>query len=609
MAAHSFSPQSLSHELLFQQVEQCRGPLGQIDHSGLIKIVQATYERFDTAQLDVSQALKTQNDRFEAAMDNLKLGVYVFDEGGQLAFTNQQARQLLALKSHDALENLSIKGFGELILKHMGSLASGHTRIEAYFALTESLERSSLNLVFTSGRVLNVSHRPIQCGGFVQTLEDVTERRKADAKANHLASHDALTNLANRRLIKQHIYVALNDSQSHCAVLCVDVDRFKAVNDSLGHAGGDALLVEITKRLKQCVRSGDIIGRLGGNECVVLIANVDGDNDAAASAERVISEIGRPFDLLGQSIIVGASVGIAMAPRDGDHPDRLIKSADMALFESKREGRGCFRFFDPLLEEKAHERRSLEIDLRRAVAEKQFELHYQPVFAARQRRLIGFEALIRWNHPTRNRVSPLDFITIAEELGLITELGDWILDEACRTAATWPDDIVVAVNVSARQFINHDLYAVVTGALTRHGLDPSRLEIEITESTLMESSGEIASVLQRLRRLGVGLAMDDFGTGYSSLGYLRRFHFSKVKIDRSFVNGLATETQSIAIVRAIIAMCKSLNIVVTAEGVETEIQADILRLEDCDFLQGFLLGRPTSTPELHTFLSPQAVTT
>ncbi len=609
MAANSFSPQSLSHELLFQQVEQCRGHLGQIDQSALIRIVQATYERFDTAQLDVSLALKTQNDRFEAAMDNLKLGLYVFDERGQLAFTNQQARQLLVLKSHDTLENLSIKEFGEVILKHMGSLASGHARIEAYFALTESSEKSSLNLVFTSGKVLNVSHRPIQNGGFVQTLEDVTERRKADAKANHLASHDALTNLPNRRLIKQHIYVALNDSQSHCAVLCVDVDRFKAVNDSLGHAGGDALLVEITKRLRQCVRAGDIIGRLGGNEFVILIANVQGDNDAAAAAERVISEIGRPFDLLGQSVIVGASVGIAMAPRDGDHPDRLIKSADMALFESKREGRGCFRFFDPLLEEKANERRTLEIDLRHAVAEKQFELHYQPVFAARQRRLIGFEALIRWNHPTRGRVSPLDFITVAEELGLITELGDWILDEACRTAATWPDDIVVAVNVSARQFINHDLYAVVTGALTRNGLDPSRLEIEITESTLMESSGEIASVLQRLRRLGVGLAMDDFGTGYSSLGYLRRFHFSKVKIDRSFVNGLATETQSIAIVRAIIAMCKSLNIVVTAEGVETEIQADILRLEDCDFLQGFLLGRPTPTRELHTFLLPRALTT
>ena len=271
-------------------------------------------------------------------------------------------------------------------------------------------------------------------------------------------------------------------------------------------------------------------------------------------AERVVSEIGKPFDILGHSVLIGASVGVARAPVDGDSADRLIKRADMALFEAKREGRGRFRFFDPGLEAKASERQTLENDLRIAVAQGQFELYFQPYFAARQRKLIGFEALLRWNHPSRGQVSPLEFIPVAEELGLITELGDWILREACSTAAGWPDEVKVSVNVSARQFVNHDLFARSNGPCTAAGLAPSRLEVEITESALMENIGVIESVLERLRRRGVGLAMDDFGTGYSSLAYLRRFNFSKVKIDRSFVSGLASENQAIAIVRAIIAL-------------------------------------------------------
>lgn len=555
----------------------------------------------DSPALLATHALKVQSKRFEAAMEHMKLGLYMFDGQGRLEVANERSKRLLGLHQDNALIGLTIDEFCLRILEKLGELASGHTRIEAFSALSRAKEKSSLNLIFESGKVLHVAHSPLPEGGFIQTIEDVTERRKAEAKASHLASHDLLTNLPNRRLLKQHIDVSLNDSQATCAVLCVDLDRFKTVNDTLGHAGGDALLVEVSKRLRQCVRADDTVGRLGGDEFVILIANVQGDEDASALADRVVREIAKPFDLLGHSVIVGASVGVAMAPRDGDNPDRLIKSADMALFEAKREGRGCYRFFEPSLEAKARERQSLEIDLRRAVIDKQFELHYQPVFAARQRRLIGFEALIRWNHPTRGRVSPLDFITIAEELGLIIELGDWIIDEACRMAATWPEDIVVAVNVSARQFVNHDLYSVVNEALLRHNLAPSRLEIEITESALMENGGEIATVLQRLRRQGIGISMDDFGTGYSSLAYLRRFHFSKVKIDRSFIAGLATETQSIAIVRAIIALCKSLAIVVTAEGVETEIQADILRLEDCDYLQGFLLGRPTHPQDVSAF--------
>jgi diguanylate cyclase (GGDEF)-like protein len=611
-------------DLLEKQVDRARDPTGKIDTSLLLNSVVTTYENFHAdrqraarenvamaadlakANLGFEQASKTlsaQNGRFESAMDNMNLALCMFDADGRLAVANTRLRKILSLHDGDQLVGLSIEDFCSRTLQKLGPLASGHTRLEAYLAITQAAQKSSLNLVFQSGQVLQVSHSPIKDGGFVQTLEDVTERRKAEAKASHLASHDVLTNLPNRRLLKQHIYVSLNDSQANCAVLCVDLDRFKSVNDTLGHAGGDALLVEVTKRLGQCLRAGDTVGRLGGDEFVILLASVKSQQDASDVAQRVVTEIAKPFDILGHSVIVGASVGVAMAPSDGDVPDRLIKSADMALFEAKRAGRGCYRFFEPALEVKARARQLLEIDLRRAVREQEFELHFQPVFAARQRKLVGFEALIRWNHPTRGRISPLEFIPIAEELGLITELGDWIIDEACRTAATWPDDLVVAVNVSARQFINHDLCSVVRQALTLHNLAPSRLEIEITESALMESGGEIATILQQLRQQGIGLAMDDFGTGYSSLAYLRRFHFTKVKIDRSFIGGLATEMQSIAIVRAIIALCKSLNIVVTAEGVETEVQADILRLENCDYLQGFLLGRPTERVNLSAFFT------
>jgi diguanylate cyclase (GGDEF)-like protein len=548
---------------------------------------------------------QVQDNRFDAVIDNLKASLYVFDSAGRLAVVNSRLKQLLGISDSADVLGLTIEEFSAHLVQKLGALSGGAARLEAYLALAKSSHKSSLNLIFQSGVVLHLSHNPVADGGFVHTLEDVTDKRKAEAKANHLASHDALTNLPNRRLLKQHIDVALNDSQADCAVLCVALNRFKSINDSLGHSGGDALLVEVTKRLRECVRSSDAVGRLGGDEFVILLASVHDQEDVSALAQRVIADLSKPFDILGHSVIVGASVGVAMAPRDGDTPDRLIKSADMALFEAKREGSDSCYFFDPGLETRLLGRQALEVDLRIALAANQFELHYQPVFAAKNRHLIGFEALLRWNHPTRGRVSPLDFIPVAEELGLITDLGDWVINEACRTAATWPGHLMIAVNVSARQFVNHDLFAVVNEALILHGLPPSRLEIEITESALMESTTDIAAVLQKLRDQGIAIAMDDFGTGYSSLAYLRRFHFTKVKIDRSFINGLATDNQSLAIVRAILALCKSLNLVVTAEGIETEEQAAILNSENCDFLQGFLLGRPTPVSHIGVFFKEQ----
>jgi diguanylate cyclase (GGDEF)-like protein len=546
--------------------------------------------------------------RFTAAMNNMKLGLYMFDETGKLTFVNSSFTSLLGMSEQsDSLIGLDFESLLDRITQKFGAFANGQTRSDSFLALCMSAHKSTLNLIFQNGLVLHIAHSPIDDeGGFVHTIEDVSDRRRAEAKANHLASHDVLTNLPNRRLLKQHIYVALNDALANCAVLIIDIDRFKSVNDSIGHAGGDALLVEVSKRFTEHLRAGDTVGRLGGSQFVVLLTNLIDKNEVAEIAQRIIQAMSKPFDVLGHSVLVGASIGVALAPKDGEDPDLLIKRADMALFDARRVGRGQVCFFEIELETRARERQTLEKDLRVAVTQEQFELHYQPVFSAKTGKLIGFEALIRWNHPTRGRVSPLDFIPVAEELGLITQLGDWIINEACRTAATWPSDVMVAVNVSARQFVNHDLYAVVMKALINNELAPSKLEIEITESALMESGGEIAQVLQRLREQGIGIAMDDFGTGYSSLAYLRKFHFTKVKIDRSFVNGLETETQSIAIVRAILALCKSLNIVVTAEGVETEAQADILRLAACDYLQGYLLGKPASSADVRAlFAAPR----
>ena len=533
------------------------------------------------------------------------MGMTKVDSLGVICLANTTIRQMLKVAPDANLLGITISDFSALLDNGLGALANSSACIESLAPLSKATSKRTLNLIFASGQVLKITHSPIATGGFVHTFEDVTERRRAEATASHLASHDALTGLPNRRLLKQHIYVSLSDAKAGCAILCVDLDRFKSVNDTLGHAGGDALLVEVARRLRQCVRTSDTVGRLGGDEFVIVNATVVSDEDVMLMARRIVAAIGLPFDILGQSVLVGASVGIAMAPRDGDSPDRLIKSADMALFEAKRAGRGQFCFFDPSLEAKALERQALENDLRVAVAQGQFELHYQPYFAARQRKLVGFEALLRWNHPVRGRVSPADFIPIAEELGLITELGDWILMQACSAAAAWTKDLMISVNVSTRQFINHDLVGAVEKALAQSGLPAKRLEIEITESSLMENIDEVSSILEQLRGKGIGLAMDDFGTGYSSLAYLRRFNFSKVKIDRSFINGLETDNQSIAIVRAIIALCKNLNIEVTAEGVETELQADILRLENCEYLQGFLLGRPTPKNQIiELFFAP-----
>jgi diguanylate cyclase (GGDEF)-like protein len=437
-------------------------------------------------------------------------------------------------------------------------------------------------------------------------------RRMADdlagsrARVRHQALHDGLTGLPNRLLLQERLGQALAHARrggtgaaggGAVAVLCLDLDRFKPVNDTLGHAVGDALLCAAAERLRGHVREEDTVARLGGDEFAILQAGVAQPEGAGALARRLVEALGQPFEVDGHQLVVGASVGIALAPGDGADPDDLLKKADMALYRAKADGRGTFRSFEPGMDAKLHARRLLELDLRKALASGGFELHYQPLVDLRTGAIAAFEALLRWPHPSRGMVPPAEFVPLAEEVGLIVPLGEWVLHRACEDAAGWPGEVRVAVNLSAVQFRGDALVPSVVAALAASGLPAERLELEITEGVLLQDGEATLATLRDLRALGVRVAMDDFGTGYSSLGYLRSFPFDKIKIDRSFVGELGASPDCEAIVRAVTGLGGSLGIATTAEGVETAEQLERLRAEGCDEAQGYHLGRPMPARE------------
>ncbi|MDO9709092.1 bifunctional diguanylate cyclase/phosphodiesterase [Paracraurococcus lichenis] len=439
--------------------------------------------------------------------------------------------------------------------------------------------------------------RPLRSIGVVI---DVTERREAEARIAHIAQHDALTGLPNRMLFRQRLEDAIARARrgEGFAVLCLDLDRFKEVNDTLGHPTGDALLRAVTTRLKAELRETDTLARLGGDEFAVIQASVDQPRDATALARRLVETIAVPFELDGHQIVVGTSVGIAVAPQDGFDADALLKGADMALYRAKAEGRGRWRFFEPEMDARMQLRRALEMDLRRALAMGEFELFYQPIMDVASRRVSGFEALIRWRHPERGLVPPDAFIPLAEEIGLIVPIGEWVLVQACRQAVSWPGAPKVAVNLSPAQFASRGLVDAVAAALEVSGLEAGRLELEITETVMLQDTEATLATLHRLKALGVRIAMDDFGTGYSSLSYLQRFPFDKVKIDRSFTRELDKSRQSNAIVRAVTDLCLGLDMTTTAEGVETEEQFGALLRKGCQEAQGYLFSRPCPAGEV-----------
>jgi diguanylate cyclase (GGDEF)-like protein len=439
-------------------------------------------------------------------------------------------------------------------------------------------------------------------------LRVLEEQRRAQAQIAHLAHHDPLTGLANRLLLRIRLDEAVARARrgQACGVLCLDLDHFKDVNDTLGHAVGDALLRAATERIRTVVRETDTIARLGGDEFAIVQTGVEHPRDAGLLAERLIAAIGVPFDLDGNHIVIGASIGIATAPRDGLDADQLMQDADMALYRAKAAGRGCFRFFEPEMNAQALLRRNLQNDIRRGLDAGEFELFYQPKVNLSTRRLTGFEALLRWRHPERGLLTPERFVPLAEEMGLILPLGEWALRTACEEAACWPPDKTLAVNLSPVQF-GSALVDTIAGILARAGLPADRLELEVTETVLLRETEATLAILHRLRALGIAIALDDFGTGYSSLGYLQRFPFDRVKVDRSFVRSLGRTREADAIVRSVIDLCEALDMTVIAEGVETEEQRRILTVLGCDEAQGHLFGRPMAVEELRELFRFDAV--
>jgi diguanylate cyclase (GGDEF)-like protein len=382
------------------------------------------------------------------------------------------------------------------------------------------------------------------------------------------------------------------------AVHHLDLDQFKAVNDTFGHPAGDKLLKTVADRLLGLVRETDTVARMGGDEFVIVQVPVADPGDATSLAQRIIDLLGEPFDIDGQQVLIGVSIGIAVGPGDGLTPDKLLRNADLALYRAKGDGRGTFRFFEPVMDLQMQTRRILEQDLRKALPAGEFELYYQPVVNLASQTVSGFEALIRWNHPERGLVSPGTFIPLAEEIGFIVPMGEWVIREACATAAGWPGNSRVAINISAVQFRNPGLMQVIIGALATSGLDPTRLEIEITETVLLQNKETTLAVLHQLRALGVRIALDDFGTGYSSLTYLQCFPFDKIKIDRSFVKDITENAGSLNIVRAVAALASGMGMTATAEGVETREQLDSITSEGCTEMQGFLFSRPLPAREI-----------
>ncbi|MEX6725703.1 putative bifunctional diguanylate cyclase/phosphodiesterase [Parapedomonas caeni] len=459
----------------------------------------------------------------------------------------------------------------------------------------------------TAKPILNPDGRFI---GYRGVGADVTAAKQAELKIAHMAMHDVVTGLPNRAYFREALEQALDRSRrykSSFAVQLVDLDRFKAVNDTLGHPAGDTVLEEVAQRLRGIARESDVIVRLGGDEFAILQCEAHSEGEVAALARRIVDTISEPYTVNGAQVVIGASIGIALAPRDGSDADQLMRHADLALYRSKSDGRGTYCFFVAEMDHQAQARRILELDLREALAQRQLSLHFQPIVNIKSGQVSGFEALLRWRHPDRGMISPAEFIPVAEETGLIQAVGEWVIHEACREAASWPAPLKVAVNLSPSQFRNRQLVDIIQQALTTSGLPPERLEIEITESLLLEDNDAVLHMLSALREKGVRISLDDFGTGFSSLGYLRSFPFTKIKIDQSFIRDVATRNDSAAIVRAVTGLANSLGMVTTAEGVETSEQLDALRGFDCVEVQGYLFSRPVPAQDIrHLILNWQA---
>ncbi|MCA1365513.1 EAL domain-containing protein [Bradyrhizobium sp. IC3069] len=561
-----------------------------------IALVAALLDRRAKGELGRQQIV------LDSALENMSQGLCMFDAEGKIILFNERYAAMLRRTDVPLAGRLLVD-----VLREEQAKGQWQGDADEFFArlVADAREgRTTTDVVNRFGRSIRVVNQPMQGGGWVATFEDITEWLEAQAKISHMARHDALTSLPNRVLFHEQLEQGLRQTKSgdQLAVLCLDLDHFKDINDSLGHPIGDALLKEVGRRLEATVGEQDTVARLGGDEFAVVQIGRSEEIAARSLAGRLVEVISAPYQIDDHQIVIGVSIGISLSPQDGSNPDELLKNADLALYRAKADGRGTYRFFETGMDARAQARRLLEMDLRAALQRDEFEVYYQPIREVASGRVVAFEALLRWNHPQRGLIAPISFIPLAEETGLIVQLGEFVLRSACADAATWPDDVDVAVNLSPVQFKSPNLIAGVTEALAASGLGARRLELEITESVLLQNSEATLTTLHELRAMGVRISLDDFGTGYSSLSYLRSFPFDKIKIDRSFVSELATREDSMAIIRAVTGLGRSLGIVTTAEGVENDAQLELLRREGCTQAQGYLFSKPRPASDVAIML-------
>jgi diguanylate cyclase (GGDEF)-like protein len=609
--------------IAFGQVALALGPmaLGHFVHNhdlyrflgvavifSIISMMQVTLSIRDRIISDMILAREKAQlaERFQAALDNMTHGICMFDDLQRLEVANERFAELAGLP----IERLQDKMSARSVLELAFSDGIHPSVIDAILERLADGAPSETTMPISGGRIIDVSFRPAASGGTVVTFEDNTEQRQAEAKVAHMASFDMLTDLPNRVQAERHLahlFDTVGKVRGSFAVMFTDLDRFKVVNDSLGHPMGDALLRQVGTRIQEIKRPTDLVARFGGDEFMIIQCPLDGPEAAEDFAERIIETLGHPYVIDGQRIHVGASIGIALSGVHGDTPDTLIKNADIALYVAKKEGRNRYFLFEESLEREAQVRRTLEVDLRQALDRREFELHYQPIADIDTGETVICEALLRWKHVERGMIPPNAFIPIAEETGLIVEIGRWVLEQACRDAATWPENVRVAVNLSPLQFADRDLIPTVTKAFTAAGLDPRRLEIEIVETVMMNDSEATIRVMNELRHLGLTISLDDFGSGYSALSYLHRFKFEKIKIDGSYARSIDAKPASAAIIKAVATIGTELNMRTVIEGVETAEQLRQARALGCTEVQGWLLARPMPNSALLAHFEPARI--
>jgi diguanylate cyclase (GGDEF)-like protein len=546
--------------------------------------------------------LRLETQRLDRAVNNMTQGLLLFDASQRLVVCNNRYIDMYGLSADVVKPGCSFRD----VIEHRKDTGSFVGDVDEYIdSVLRDTGRKKMTVIETSdGRFVQIVNEPLADGGWVATHEDVTERRLAEQRITHLAHYDALTDLPNRTLFHEWLKQELADilPGQRIAVHYIDIDEFKSVNDSLGHLVGDELLKSVARSLSDCVGTGGFVARLGGDEFAIVQTAIGKIDDVTDLVERVFDAIRTPFDCLGHHLTTDASIGIALAPEHGIDLDQILKNADLAMYAAKSAGRHTFSFFAPEMDAKVKARHQLEVDLRQAIAAGQLEVHYQPCVNLLDDRITGCEALLRWRHPERGFVSPAEFIPIAEDTGLINQLGEWVLATACAAAAGWPDDIRLAVNVSPSQFKSGTLPLRVASALAAAGLPASRLELEITEAVLIRDDETALGILHQLRALGVWIALDDFGTGYSSLSYLQRFPFDKIKIDRCFVAHITEQEGSSSIVQAVLDLAAARHMKTTAEGVETEEQRRLLRSLGCTEMQGFLFSKARPVSEINELI-------